>query len=219
MKHLFCGLMALGLLVGLAADAKAQPTYSFTTLDWRWANGINASGQIVGYYYDAADRIYGFLLDKGSYTTLDVPGATNTIAYGINDSGQIVGYYPDPTYGFPVSHGFLFDQGSYTLLTVPDLSGSTAGTFPTGINAMGQIVGGRWHCTGRRQGDGRNARHRQEPVSVPAALLLMRRQILFPYSANRSTGFSSFCNLPLWQIPELFSEGRSQRNGSWWPSF
>src|SRR5262245_12085588 len=70
------GLMALGLLIGLAGDAKAQPTYSFTTLDvpgsseniGTGAFGINASGQIVGSYADG----HGFLLDNGGYTTLEV---------------------------------------------------------------------------------------------------------------------------------------------------
>ena len=33
MKPFFSSLMALGLLLGLAGHAKAQPTYSFTTLD------------------------------------------------------------------------------------------------------------------------------------------------------------------------------------------
>jgi uncharacterized membrane protein len=106
MKHLFCGLMALGLLVALAGDAKAQPTYSFTTFDVpgsfirnsTFAKGINSSGQIVG-AYDG----HGFLLDQGHYTTLDVPGSTWTEAYGINASGQIVGYYHDDR----GRHGFL----------------------------------------------------------------------------------------------------------------
>jgi hypothetical protein len=35
---------------------------------------------------------HGFLLDHGTYTTLDGPGATYTQAYGISDSAQIVGY-------------------------------------------------------------------------------------------------------------------------------
>jgi hypothetical protein len=50
----------------------------------------------VGSYQDAAYlyKIHGFLLDHGSYTTLDVPGS-RTEAYGINDSAQIVGYYDD----------------------------------------------------------------------------------------------------------------------------
>jgi uncharacterized membrane protein len=50
----------------------------------------------VGSYTDAAGNSHGFLLDQGSYTTLDVPGSINTYANGINDSGQIVGgYYTD----------------------------------------------------------------------------------------------------------------------------
>src|SRR5690349_12339330 len=31
-KHLFCGLMALGLFLGIAGQAAGQPTYVFTTL-------------------------------------------------------------------------------------------------------------------------------------------------------------------------------------------
>ena len=133
MKRLFCGLMALGLLVGLAADAKAQPTYSFTTIDvpgsslpsHTYATGINALGQIVGY----SDVAGAFLYDQGSYATLTVPGATNTKAYGINDSGQIVGSYD--------GHGFLLDHGSYTTLDVP----GSVETCAYGINSSGQIVG------------------------------------------------------------------------------
>jgi hypothetical protein len=46
--------------------------------------------------------MHGFLLDQGSYTTLDAPGSTHTFANGINASGQIVGYY-----GANGRHGFL----------------------------------------------------------------------------------------------------------------
>jgi hypothetical protein len=51
MKRYFCGLTALALLVGLAAPAKAQPTYVFTTIDvpasTAFAHGINASGRVA----------------------------------------------------------------------------------------------------------------------------------------------------------------------------
>jgi hypothetical protein len=57
----------------------------------------------VGNYRDAADNLHGFLLDQGSYTTLDPPGSSRTIASGINASGQIVGHY-DAADG---EHGFL----------------------------------------------------------------------------------------------------------------
>jgi probable HAF family extracellular repeat protein len=147
----FCVPMAVGLLVGLAGDAKAQPTYSFTTLDVPGsflpglapAIGINASGQIVGYYEDTTGG-HGFLLDQGSYTTLDVPGSTWTHANGINDSGQIVGSYGD---GYTY-HGFLLDHGSFTTLDVPGLPSTEA----LGISDSGQIVGYYDDASGGRHG-------------------------------------------------------------------
>ena len=108
MQRFLCGLMVLGLLMGVTGQATAQPTYNFTTLDVpgstdTWASGINDSGQIVGGYF-GADGTHGFLLDQGSYTTLDVPGARYTWATGINASGQIVGGYSDAAGG---QQGFL----------------------------------------------------------------------------------------------------------------
>src|SRR6516164_1927383 len=107
MQRFLCGFAAWSLLVGLTAPAQAQ--YTYTTIDvpgaiGTYAQGINASGQIVGYYEVAGGRTYGFLLDvDGSYITLDVPGACDTRASGINDAGQIVGWYS----ACPGVHGFL----------------------------------------------------------------------------------------------------------------
>jgi uncharacterized membrane protein len=54
-----------------------------------FANGINATGQIVGSYL--SDAYHGFLLSGGKYTTLDDPlGTDGTFVNGINDIGQIV---------------------------------------------------------------------------------------------------------------------------------
>jgi probable HAF family extracellular repeat protein len=88
----------------------------------------------VGYYYQAGSTSHGFLLEQGSYTTLDVPGALYTYASGINASGQIVGTYYDAAKRI---HGFLLDQGNYSTLDVP---GSTW-TQAHAINDSGQIVG------------------------------------------------------------------------------
>jgi probable HAF family extracellular repeat protein len=67
-----------------------------------------------------------------SYTTFDVPGATNTFAKGINDAGQVVGYF------LSAFHSFLLDvDGSYTMFDVPGV----AITIATGINDAGQVVG------------------------------------------------------------------------------
>src|SRR5262249_52438505 len=79
------------------------------------AFGINAAGQIVGYYTDN-NGDHGFLYDPNRgvfppYFTLDDPLANNfTIAQGINSSGQIVGYYQNAS-GL---HGFLLSGGIYT---------------------------------------------------------------------------------------------------------
>src|SRR5438132_11876782 len=80
-----------------------MPVYTYTTLDdplalatgSTSAQGINASGQIVGFYQNAGG-FHGFLYSGGTYTTLDDPSATNgTLAQGINAPAQIVGHYLD----------------------------------------------------------------------------------------------------------------------------
>jgi probable HAF family extracellular repeat protein len=79
-RYLF-SLVALGLLQCVTGQVKAQPTYAFTKLDvpgssflsgYASASGINASGQIVG-YYGGAGNSHGFLFDSGTYTTLTHP--------------------------------------------------------------------------------------------------------------------------------------------------
>ncbi len=75
--------------------------------------GINGARRIVGFFGDIGlgqlcgpkKPTHGFLDSGGSFTTIDVPGATQTCAYGINDLGQIVGLFSDTTgtHGFPAS--------------------------------------------------------------------------------------------------------------------
>src|SRR5438132_14284405 len=121
-----------------------MPVYTYTTLDdplalaigSTSAQGINASGQIVGFYRNAG-AFHCFAYSGGTYTTLDVPSATNgTLANGIDASGQIVGAYTDSTNN---QHGFLLSGGIYT--TLDDPSPGTTSTTATGIDGAGQIVG------------------------------------------------------------------------------
>ena len=63
----------------LSADDSTQ-TFTFTSIDvpgstGTLATGINASGHIVGIYYDAAGNSHGFLLKRGQFFTVDVPGS------------------------------------------------------------------------------------------------------------------------------------------------
>jgi uncharacterized membrane protein len=138
--------MALGLLVGGAALAKAD--YTFTTSDMPGASstqafGINDAGQIVGAFFGPAGLAgpsQSFLLSAGGYTTLDVPGSFSSTANKINASGQIVGSYFDGS-----EHGFLLSGGSYTRFDAPSSVGNPLlpiiRTQALGIYASGQIVG------------------------------------------------------------------------------
>ena len=66
--------------------------------------------------------------------TLDVPGATLTVAEGINNRGEIGGVYFDADGN---QHGFVLSNGTYTSIDVP--GGANTGVFS--INATGEIVG------------------------------------------------------------------------------
>ena len=99
-------------------------------------NGINSSGQIAGYYYDANSFSHGFT----DLITRDFPGATYSGAEGINSSGQFVGYFSD---GFHY-HGFVHSGNTFTQFDVPGSTYTTA----SGINDIGQIVGTFTNGTG-----------------------------------------------------------------------
>ena len=70
----------------------------------------------------------------GRYTTIDVPGAADTIAVGVNDSGVVSGFYIDSNGN---DHGFLDRHGTFTTINVP----GAADTVATVINDLGVVVG------------------------------------------------------------------------------
>ena len=75
------------------------------------------------------------LADTYSYTTIDFPGASQTVIAGINNSGQVVGGYQLADQS---RHGFLDVGGVFTTIDDPN---ATSGSEATGINNLGQIVG------------------------------------------------------------------------------
>jgi len=102
-----------------------------------WANGINSSGQIVGYAENASGTNEAFLYSGGVMTGLGtLPGYSDSVATAINDSGQIVGYVLARSTGN--SQAFLYTNGAMTGLGA--LSGDS-GSQAQAINSKGQIVG------------------------------------------------------------------------------
>src|SRR5215469_1266805 len=63
--------------------------------------GINPAGDIVGAFTDAVGGHHGFLLSRGQFTQIDVPGAVSTSALGISPTGDIVGDYTAPVSSAP----------------------------------------------------------------------------------------------------------------------
>jgi hypothetical protein len=80
---------------------------------------------------------HGFLLRKGTFTTIDPPSSTFTALLGINPEGDIVGFYAGSSVGS--GGGFLLRKGRFTNIDVPGaLAGSTSAN---GINPQSDIVG------------------------------------------------------------------------------
>jgi uncharacterized membrane protein len=76
-----------------------------------------------------------------TFASVDVPGASNTLATGINARGSIVGIYYDSAGS---EHGFLRKHGIFLTVDVPGGLVGVSGMLQTeanGINAEGDIVG------------------------------------------------------------------------------
>jgi probable HAF family extracellular repeat protein len=58
---------------------------------------VNAAGQVVGVYRDAAGLAHGFLWSALQFEAINVPGAMATRVFGINSHGIVVGSYTDAT--------------------------------------------------------------------------------------------------------------------------
>ncbi len=86
-----------------------------------------------------------------TFTTINVPLSTFTVAAGINSFGQIVGSFGDTS---GVYHGFLRDKkGNLTTIDDPSAgSPSGQGTYAFGINDFGEIVGEYFDSSGVNHG-------------------------------------------------------------------
>ncbi len=135
---------SLGLHLGLSPDGREMV---FTPIDFPGAvstvpQGINAGGQVVGWYNkagDAASIVHGFLMNGGSFTSVDYPGAIATDARGIGPGGEIVGifYTAAGTNATGTSNGYRLRDGEFTVTNCP----GHLNTVPQRISPRGEIVG------------------------------------------------------------------------------
>jgi hypothetical protein len=145
--------IALALASALPSTLLAQQ-FSFAPIDVpgataTQARGINASGEIVGFYKTTACADYsvsapgcpthGFKYVNGTYVKLTVPNATSTAIMGLNDFGDIVGFYTNRDGS---RHGFLWLHTN--VLKTIDYPGTSFVTVPMGVNNALTVVGGLW---------------------------------------------------------------------------
>ena len=134
----------------------------------------SAAPTTMGNHADTSPRTPtpGFLLERGRYTTLEVPGATvETAASGINNGGQIVG---GARGGGVPDRGFLRDaRGRYTTFRFPGARSTLAQKLND--RGRGQLTGLYSNTTDDPR-DGadlagflRDARGRYTRIGVPGA--------------------------------------------------
>ena len=117
------------------------------------AIGINDSQHVLGSYENSSQEIRYFLKTGSDYADLaDYPGASSTDYTGINKSGQLrlVGYYKDASGVY--ARGFIKTGSASSSSFEPPIEhpdadpaacviSSLCGTFLTGINDLGHVVG------------------------------------------------------------------------------
>jgi probable HAF family extracellular repeat protein len=99
-------------------------------------NGATPSGHTIAGLYRNMDlgRGEGYLIDRGVFMPLVVPGSIFTAAWDINPRGDVVGVYQSAD---GRAHGFVRSDGNYTTLDYPNATATRA----FGINARGDVVG------------------------------------------------------------------------------
>src|SRR5579863_8588900 len=114
------------------------------------ASTVNPSGAVVGAYTDTVGELnHGYLLKKGTYTTIDFPGAAfGTFAGGGNPENEIVGLYNYISCTADCNHAFLLSNGVFTSFDYPGATFSEA----TGIDPGGVIVGVFFDSSGNGHG-------------------------------------------------------------------
>ena len=102
-----------------------------------WPTGIDAFGDIVGFFINFQDYEQVFFRSAaGEFTTVNPPNSFQTEITGYNQLGGIVGFYNEVPLGMGGNHNFVRDpQGTITSFDVPE------GGTPSGINDYGVIIG------------------------------------------------------------------------------
>jgi len=125
------------------SQAMAQ-SYTYTTITvpnsvYTLPSAINASGTVLGAWYDSSYNEHGFVYENGTVTSFDEPNAVfGTNPVSIDAKGEIVGSYFDASFN---EHGFTYTtkKGKPVFTTVDDAGSTGTGLFA--ITSKGVLYG------------------------------------------------------------------------------
>ena len=128
------------LLWALAESSEPTVEYVFETIevpgvDFLELTSTNDLGHYAGNTRSPdGEKIVGFTLVDGVFSTYDVPGSLKTVFYGLNNVGQAVGFYRDSD---EVDHGVIVQDAELTQFDFP----GAAQTEIYGISETGILAG------------------------------------------------------------------------------
>ena len=152
-KNFLKGLVIL-CAAGVACLSAHAQQYTYTYFQDPSSNAystmgtdLSSTGELVGWYTNYANGVWGFTENNGSYKTISLPtsGSPDTTISAINIAGTLVGRGP--------SAGFLMDSsGNLTTIQVPASFKASSVSIPAGINAAGTVVGNFSLASGAQEG-------------------------------------------------------------------
>jgi hypothetical protein len=115
---------------------------------------INSNGDVVGTYQATSVAMEGLLLEAGQFTTISVPGCTQTLLNGINDKGELVGSCPTSGggvlawFGGPGGYSNFLPPGAVSSFALANnTAGDIAGSYFDGTTSHGLVIHPDYHYT------------------------------------------------------------------------
>ena len=127
-------------LWALSEPSESTADYIFETIevpgvDFLELTSTNDLGHYAGNTRSPdGEKIVGFTLIDGVFSTYDVPGSLKTVFYGLNNAGQAVGFYRDSD---EIDRGVIVQDGELTQFDFP----GAAQTEIYGISETGIFAG------------------------------------------------------------------------------